>query len=112
MDKKATTLRTLTNKRTIMKAMIIMLTIAIFATGTMTVAFADAKDGIKEVYSLVLDIAQIAGALLALFGLIQLGVSIGQTHDASQRMTGILLIAGGAIIFFAKDILNLMGIQV
>lgn len=112
MNLKATTLRTITSTKSIMKAMAIVLTVAIFAVGTMTVAYANgASDGVKAIYTYIIDITKVAGALLALFGIITIGVSISSTHDAAQRMTGILLAAGGAMIFFATDIIGLMGIN-
>lgn len=107
----------MTNKKTLMKLMTVVCIIALFAVSTAVVAFADgggtntAAQGVKEIYKYIVDITKVAGALLALFGVIQIGVSIGQTHDASQRMTGILLAAGGAMLYFATNILTLMGIN-
>ena len=112
MNITSSNLRTITSKRNIMKAMVVVIAIALFAVSTSVVAFAGgASEGVKAIYDYIVDITKVAGALLALFGIIQIGVSIAQTHDASQRMTGILLAAGGAMLFFATDILNLMGIQ-
>lgn len=113
MNKESKTLKANKSKKALLKMMTVMCVIAVFAVGTSVVAFANGtSDGVKAIYSYISDITKIAGALLALFGLIQIGVSIGQTHDASQRMTGILLAAGGSMIFFATDILTLMGISV
>ena len=110
------TLKNAISKRTLLKAMFIVCMIAVFAVGTMNVAFAattaTAADGVKEIYNYIVDITKVAGALLAIFGIIQIGVSISSTHDAAQRMTGILMAAGGALLFFAEDILTLMGITV
>ena len=112
MDTKGKNIRTIRNNRKTMKVMAIVFMIAIFTACTMVTAYANgASDGVKAIYENIVDITRVAGALLALFGVIQIGVSIGQTHDAAQRMTGILIAAGGAMIFFATDILGMMGIN-
>ena len=41
------------------------------------------------------------------FGVLQVGLSI-QSHDASQRSQGFLCVFGGLVIYFAKDILDLI----
>ena len=41
------------------------------------------------------------------FGVVQIGLSL-KSHDPSQRANGFLTLAGGVIITFAKEILNLI----
>jgi hypothetical protein len=41
------------------------------------------------------------------FGIVQVGLSL-KSHDPSQRANGFLTLAGGVIITFAKEILNLI----
>ena len=41
------------------------------------------------------------------FGIVQIGLSL-KSHDPSQRANGFLTLAGGVIITFAKEILNLI----
>jgi hypothetical protein len=41
------------------------------------------------------------------FGVVQVGISL-KSHDPSQRANGFLTLAGGIIITFAKEILNLI----
>ena len=41
------------------------------------------------------------------FGIVQVGLSL-KSHDPSQRANGFLTFAGGVIITFAKEILNLI----
>ena len=41
------------------------------------------------------------------FGIVQVGLSL-KSHDPSQRANGFLTLAGGIIITFAKEILNLI----
>ena len=47
------------------------------------------------------------GMILLGFGVVQVGLSL-KSHDASQRANGFLTVAGGIIITFAKEILNLI----
>ena len=49
------------------------------------------------------------GIILVGWGVVQVGLSI-QSHDASQRSQGFLTLAGGIVIFFAQEILNLIGV--
>ena len=41
------------------------------------------------------------------FGIVQVGLSL-KTHDPSQRANGFMTVAGGIIITFAKEILDLI----
>lgn len=47
------------------------------------------------------------GLILLGFGIVQVGLSL-KSHDPSQRANGFLTVAGGIIITFAKEILNLI----
>lgn len=47
------------------------------------------------------------GLILLGWGIVQVGLSV-QSHDPSQRSNGFLTLAGGVIITFAKEILNLI----
>jgi hypothetical protein len=47
------------------------------------------------------------GLILLGWGIVQVGLSL-QSHDASQRSNGFLTLAGGIVITFAKEILNLI----
>lgn len=47
------------------------------------------------------------GMILLGWGIVQVGLSL-QSHDPSQRSNGFLTLAGGIIITFAKEILNLI----
>ena len=47
------------------------------------------------------------GIILLAFGIVQVGMSL-KSHDPSQRANGFLTVAGGIIITFAKEILNLI----
>ena len=45
--------------------------------------------------------------MLAVFSIVQVGLSL-QSHDPSQRSQGFLTLAGGLVITFAKEILDLI----
>ena len=47
------------------------------------------------------------GVILLLWGIVQVGMAI-KSHDPSQRANGFMTLAGGVIITFAKEILNLI----
>lgn len=57
----------------------------------------------KFIFSLIRAI----GMILLGFGIVQIGLSL-KSHDPSQRANGFLTLAGGVIITFAKEILNLI----
>ena len=39
------------------------------------------------------------------YGIVQIGLSL-KSHDPSQRANGIMTVAGGIVVTFAKEILN------
>jgi hypothetical protein len=47
------------------------------------------------------------GMILLGFGIVQIGLSL-KSHDPSQRANGFMTLAGGVIITFVKEILNLI----
>ena len=47
------------------------------------------------------------GLILLGFGIVQVGLSL-KSHDPSQRANGFLTLAGGLVITFAKEILDLI----
>lgn len=47
------------------------------------------------------------GAILLGFGIVQIGLAL-KGHDAGQRAQGFMTFFGGILIYFAKDILDLI----
>ena len=47
------------------------------------------------------------GAILLGFGIVQIGLAL-KGHDASQRAQGFMTFFGGVVIYFAKDILDMI----
>lgn len=74
-----------------------------------TTAFA-ANDPIGVVNNLsnfIFGLIRAVGLILMGWGIVQVGLSF-QSHDPSQRSNGFLTLAGGIVITFAKEILNLI----
>lgn len=77
--------------------------------GMSVTAFA-AGDPITVVNNLsdfIFGLIRAVGLILLGWGIVQVGLSF-QSHDPSQRSNGFLTLAGGIIITFAKEILNLI----
>ena len=77
--------------------------------GCSVTAFA-ANDPIAAVNNLsdfILGLIRAVGLILLGWGIVQVGLSF-QSHDPSQRSNGFLTLAGGIVITFAKEILNLI----
>lgn len=73
-------------------------------------AFAEESDPIAVVNNLsdmVFALIRGVGVIILGWGIVQVGLSF-QSHDASQRSNGFLTLAGGIVIFFAKEILTLI----
>ena len=47
------------------------------------------------------------GMIILGFGVVQVGMSL-KSHDPTQRANGIMTLAGGIVITFAKEILNII----
>ena len=74
-----------------------------------TVVFA-AEDPISVVNNLstfIFGLIRAIGLILLGLGIVQVGMSL-KSHDPSQRANGFLTLAGGIIITFTKEILDLI----
>ena len=65
----------------------------------------------NQLFSLLFGILRAVGAVLVIYGLVQFAQSF-QAHDTTARISGILMIAGGLIVCFLREILAFMGIVV
>ena len=72
-------------------------------------AFADGDPiaVINNLSSFIFGLIRAVGMILLGWGIVQVGLSL-QSHDPSQRSNGFLTLAGGIIITFAKEILDLI----
>ena len=62
---------------------------------------------INNLSTFIFSLIRAIGMILRGFGVVQVGLSL-KSHDPSQRANGFLTLAGGIIITFAKEILNLI----
>lgn len=74
------------------------------------IALADGEDPLTVVNNLssfIFGLIRAVGLILLGWGIVQVGLSL-QSHDPSQRSNGFLTLAGGIVITFAKEILDLI----
>ena len=91
------------------KWMGLYMTLVLIATvGTTTVfAAGDPLSVINNLSTFIFSLIRAIGLILLGFGVVQVGLSL-KSHDPSQRANGFLTLAGGVIITFAKEILDLL----
>ena len=71
-------------------------------------AFAtDPLTAVNNLSNFIFSLIRAIGVILLGFGILQMGLSF-KSHDPSQRANGMLTVAGGLIIVFTKEILNLI----
>lgn len=89
----------------------VSLVLCLVLIGCMTMsAFAATDDPLTVVNNLstfMFGLIRAIGLILLGFGIVQIGLSL-KSHDPSQRANGFLTLAGGVIITFAKEILDLI----
>ncbi|MEG0382644.1 MAG: glutamyl-tRNA amidotransferase [Christensenella sp.] len=74
-----------------------------------TVAFAtdDPLAVVNNLSTFIFGLIRAIGLILLGWGIVQVGLSL-KSHDPSQRANGFLTLAGGIVITFAKEILDLI----
>lgn len=63
------------------------------------------ESSIASLNTLIRSVVKAIGGIATLWGVVQLGIAM-KGHDAAQRSTALLTIAGGLMIFFAPEILD------
>ena len=83
--------------------------IAVLVFSITTTAFAtdDPIEVVNNLSEFIFGLIRAIGIILLAFGIVQVGLSL-KSHDPSQRANGFLTLAGGIIITFAREILNLI----
>ena len=94
------------NKKTILMVFGSVMTLLI-NLGTPVYAESDPLTVINNLSSFMFSLIRAIGMILLGWGIVQVGMSL-QSHDPSQRSNGFLTLAGGLIITFAKEILDLI----
>lgn len=67
----------------------------------------DPLAAVNNLSSFIFGLIRAVGVILLGWGIVQVGLSF-QSHDPSQRSNGFLTLAGGIVITFAKEILDLI----
>lgn len=94
----------------------IILTVTIMAAAAFSfMIFAGAAGGVEssmtQFMEILFTITKIVGVGLVLWGVVQFVMAlIG--HDPNQRLTAIFFLAGGLIVFFAREIMQLIGVSI
>ena len=81
-----------------------------FVFGLAIPAFATTTDPLTVINNLstfIFGLIRSVGLILLGFGIVQVGLSL-KSHDPSQRANGFMTLAGGVIITFAKEILDMI----
>ena len=79
-------------------------------SSTTSIAYATGGDPLTVINNLstfIFGLIRAVGVILLGWGIVQVGLSL-QSHDPSQRSNGFLTLAGGIVITFAKEILDLI----
>lgn len=88
----------------------VVLALALTLSFGMTAFAAGNGDPLQTITNLsdfIFGLIRAIGLILLGFGIVQVGLSL-KSHDPSQRANGFLTLAGGVVIFFAKEILTLI----
>ena len=91
-----------------------VVTVAVCMILSMTVpALAAPEEGgdpisvVNNLSDFIFGLIRAVGIILLGWGIVQVGMSFS-SHDPSQRSNGFLTLAGGVVITFAREILNLI----
>ena len=82
-------------------SMMLSMGVIAYATG------GDPLTAINNLSTFIFGLIRAVGIILLGWGIVQVGLSL-QSHDPSQRSNGFLTLAGGIVITFAKEILDLI----
>ena len=86
---------------------IVLVVTMMFACATVAFAADDPMKVVSNLSDFIFGLIRAVGLILLGWGIVQVGLSL-QSHDPSQRSNGFLTLAGGIVITFAKEILNLI----
>lgn len=84
-----------------------LLVFAICGTSTVVFAADDPLSVVNNLSDFIFGLIRAVGMIILGFSIVQIGLSI-KSHDPSQRANGFLTLAGGIVITFAKEILNMI----
>lgn len=62
---------------------------------------------VNNLSNFIFGLIKTVGMIILGFGVVQVGMSL-KSHDPTQRANGIMTLAGGVVITFVKEILNII----
>jgi len=86
---------------------IVSVTAMLMCGGITALAADDPLTVVNNLSAFIFGLIRAIGLILLGFGIVQIGLSL-KGHDPSQRANGFLTLAGGIVITFAKEILDLI----
>jgi len=84
----------------------VLILITFYGPGIVAKA-AGPQESINALTDILFGIIRAIGVILLGFGIVQIGISM-KSQDATQRSHGFLSLAGGLVITFTKEIINLI----
>ena len=94
-------------KRVLRTYLTLALTIAMIFVWYIPASANDPVGVVNNLSEFIFGLIRAIGLIMLGFGIVQVGMSL-KSHDPSQRANGFLTLAGGIIITFTKEILNLI----
>ena len=104
MNKKKINLKKILEKITLIVVLVILLFVA---QASQVFAADDPLTVINNLSNFIFGLIRAVGMIILGFGIVQIGMSL-KSHDPSQRANGIMTLAGGIVITFAKEILSVI----
>ena len=97
----------LSGKARILMAVYAAVILAMNLGTVFTFAAEDPITVVNNLSTIIFGLIRAIGLILLGFGIVQVGMSL-KSHDPSQRANGFLTLAGGIIITFTKEIMDLI----
>ena len=86
---------------------VVLLIALVIGTTTSVYAADDPIAVVNNLSNFIFSLIRAIGIITLAFGVLQFGLAM-KSHDPSQRANSMLTIAGGVIITFTKEILNMI----
>lgn len=106
-NKSLTTPKPLGQRGRLAFAVYAALVLCVFVFAVTAFADGDPLTVVNNLSTFIFSLIRAVGLILLGWGIVQVGLSL-QSHDPSQRSNGFLTLAGGIVITFAKEILDLI----
>lgn len=94
-------------KRVLRTYLTIAITVAMLFVFFVPASANDPVNVVNNLSDFIFGLIRAIGLIMLGFGIVQVGMSL-KSHDPSQRANGFLTLAGGIVITFTREILNLI----